>query len=312
LRLELTHGFVGARPGYPFPLHILEAITSVEEVDSFEGYPDKWLSSSQDVFQQPDLPLFRVMAANLKGGPDSQGRASIIQVRSAHCLLEGSDAALLTRSQTANHGIQSDKGATAVRVRTGERVWWDFHDWGASDDIPAVVGQYPEPFLHGIGGRKLPTRVECVDVKDPACDEVQGDLVDFGLPASKGQVGSSFVQDTLRILVGPWVAVREDNTAGLIAKGPGTSGVYVKPSADGRFFALLDQRGRVTRTLGPGTGLIAATAAKDDRGDPVWVVTGTDEAGVQAAAGALDEGALNGKFAVVISGGKPIGVPEAR
>jgi hypothetical protein len=34
---------------------------------------------------------------------------SIIQVRSAHCLMEGSDAALLTRSQTANHGIQSDK-----------------------------------------------------------------------------------------------------------------------------------------------------------------------------------------------------------
>jgi len=33
-------------------------------------------------------------------------------VRSAHCLMEGSDAALLTRSQTANHGIQSDKRNT--------------------------------------------------------------------------------------------------------------------------------------------------------------------------------------------------------
>ena len=107
---QLTHGFVGARPGYPFAQHILDAITSVEEVDSFDGYPDKWLSSSQDVFGHPDLPLFRVMAANLKGGPDAQGRASIIQVRSAHALMEGSDAALLTRSQTANHGIQSDKG----------------------------------------------------------------------------------------------------------------------------------------------------------------------------------------------------------
>ena len=107
---QLTHGFVGARPGHPFPQHILDAITSVEEVDSFEGYPDKWLSASQDVFDHPELPLFRVMVANLKDGPDAEGRASIIQVRSAHCLLEGSDAALLTRSQTANHGIQSDKG----------------------------------------------------------------------------------------------------------------------------------------------------------------------------------------------------------
>jgi hypothetical protein len=107
---QLTHGFKGARPGHPFPQSLLNAITSVEEVDSFEGYPDKWLSNSQDVFEHPELPLFRVMAANLRGGPDAEGRSSIIQVRSAHALLEGSDAALLTRSQTANHGIQSDKG----------------------------------------------------------------------------------------------------------------------------------------------------------------------------------------------------------
>src|SRR5690554_2509580 len=43
---QLTHGFVGARPGEPFPKHILDAITDVEVVDRFEGYPDKWLSKS--------------------------------------------------------------------------------------------------------------------------------------------------------------------------------------------------------------------------------------------------------------------------
>jgi hypothetical protein len=121
---QLTHGFKGAQPGYPFPQRILEEITSVEEVDSFEGYPDKWLSSSQDVFEHPDLPLFRVMVANLKDGPDSEGRMSLIQVRSAHCLMEGSDAALLTRSQTANHGIQSDaekREKWVKRVRGGFR-----------------------------------------------------------------------------------------------------------------------------------------------------------------------------------------------
>ncbi|MBI4921111.1 MAG: hypothetical protein HY834_05135 [Devosia nanyangense] len=107
---QLTHGFEGAVPGHPFSQHLLDAITSVEEIDSFEGYPDKWLTSTQDVFKHPELPLFRMMVANLKEGPDEHGRMSILQVRSAHCLLEGSDAALLTRSQTANHGIQSNKG----------------------------------------------------------------------------------------------------------------------------------------------------------------------------------------------------------
>ena len=107
---QLTHGFKGARPGHPLAEHLLDAITSVEEVDSFDGYPDKWLTNSQDLFDHPEVPLFRMMAANLKNGPDAEGRMSILQVRSAHCLLEGSDAALLTRSQTANHGIQSNKG----------------------------------------------------------------------------------------------------------------------------------------------------------------------------------------------------------
>ncbi len=123
---QLTHGFKGARPGYAFPSHILHDITTVEEVDSFEGYPDKWLSISRDVFATPELPLFRVMAANLKGGPDAEGRASIIQVRSAHALLEGSDAALLTRSQTANHGIQSDSGN---KVSLGARAGGAFRGY---------------------------------------------------------------------------------------------------------------------------------------------------------------------------------------
>lgn len=107
---QLTHGFVGAQPGQPFPKRLLDAITSVEMVDEFDGYPDKWLSKSTDIFARDDLPLFRLMAAVRRGGPDAQGRASVIQVRSSHAVLEGSDSALLTRSQLAGHGTQSDGG----------------------------------------------------------------------------------------------------------------------------------------------------------------------------------------------------------
>ncbi|MDB5540458.1 MAG: hypothetical protein JWQ89_2185 [Devosia sp.] len=115
---QLTHGFIGARPGHPFTDAQLDAITSVEMVDSLDGYPDKWLSKSADIFDHPDLPLFRFMAATLKGGPDAEGRVSVIQVRAAHCVLEGSDSALLSRSQSANHGIQSNK---ANKVSFGAR-----------------------------------------------------------------------------------------------------------------------------------------------------------------------------------------------
>ena len=115
---QLTHGFVGARPGQPFPKHILDAITSIEYVDEFDGYPDCWLTKSLDIFAHDDLPLFRVAVAVRKGGPDAQGRASMIQVRSSHALLEGSDSALLTRSQSAAHGVMSDKtNKVSLRAR---------------------------------------------------------------------------------------------------------------------------------------------------------------------------------------------------
>jgi hypothetical protein len=212
------------------------------------------------------------------------------------------------------NGVQADKGAASVRVHQGDRVWWDHHDWGVTDTVPAVVGSYPEPFLHGIDGRRLPTRIECVDPKSDACSAVADKLTELGLPAARGGVGNSFVSETLRIIIGPWRALRGDNTAKLLEKGPGVSGVYAKPAPDGKSITLLDAEGKPTRTLGAGTGLIAATAAEDQkaggRGEPVWLVTGTDDAAVATAASALDEGALAGRFAVALSHGKPVPIPD--
>jgi uncharacterized protein DUF4430 len=211
------------------------------------------------------------------------------------------------------NGILADKGAASIKVHQGDRVWWDYHDWGATDDIPAVVGSFPEPFLHGVDGRRLPTRVECADPQSDACDAVADKLADLGQVAARGGVGNSFVTDTLRILVGPWQALRHESTAKLLERGPAGSGVFAKPATDGKSIALVDQAGKVTRTLGAGSGLVAATQVrdvKDEVSDPVWIVTGTDDAGVSAAAAALDEGALNGHFAVAVSDGKPIALPD--
>jgi hypothetical protein len=126
---QLTHGFVGARPGQPFPKHLLDAITEVKTVDSFEGYPDKWITHSQDIFARDDLPLFRVQAAVLRGGPDAEGRASIMQVRASHALLEGADSALLTRSQSAARGVSGGGEKVGVLARTGMFVRGQFIAW---------------------------------------------------------------------------------------------------------------------------------------------------------------------------------------
>jgi hypothetical protein len=124
---QLTHGFVGARPGQAFPQHLLDAITHVEEVDELDGYPDKWISKSPDIFERDDLPLFRVSAVVRRGGPDADGRASMIQVRSSHAVLEGSDSALLTRSANASHGVMSDK---SNKVGFMSRLKGTLRGWG--------------------------------------------------------------------------------------------------------------------------------------------------------------------------------------
>jgi hypothetical protein len=105
---QLTYGFVGSRPGQPIPKAMLEDIVSLGEVDTFDGLPDGWMGTNADLFERDDLPLFRVRVANLKGGPDAQGRAALVMVRGSHAVLEGSDSALLTRSLSAAHGMLAD------------------------------------------------------------------------------------------------------------------------------------------------------------------------------------------------------------
>jgi len=45
-------------------------------------------------------------------------------------------------------GIEGDRSAADVTVHPGDVVWWDYRHWTpATEDIPAVVGAYPHPFI---------------------------------------------------------------------------------------------------------------------------------------------------------------------
>ena len=206
------------------------------------------------------------------------------------------------------NGTEGSKGSASVRVREGDSVWWDRHDWGAAMDVPAVVGSYPEPFLHGFGGKRLPVRIECSPPDTPGCKQVSDLLGKAGVVAARGGLAGSFTQETLRILVGLWPAIRDDPAAKQIERGPQTSGVFARMSADGRSLALLDGQGHVARTLGPGAGLVAATSL--DHARPLWVVTGTDARGLADAAESLQSGVLRNRFALVTDQGRPLSAPE--
>jgi hypothetical protein len=207
------------------------------------------------------------------------------------------------------NGVEAPQGAAATNVHPGDHIWWDRHDWSQTDDVPAVVGSFPEPFLNGLEGKRLPVRVECAVVSGYACRTVTARLRALGVPAAIAGVGSGGeASETLRVAVAPWRAVAGDPSVQGIERGPSASGVYARFSPDGATLTLLDENGRTTRTLGAGAGLIAATHSGEDA--PVWVVTGTDAAGVNLAAGQFDEKALEDRFAVAATPAGAIALPE--
>ena len=109
--------------------------------------------------------------------------------------------------------------------------------------------------------------------------------------------------------MGVWNEARNDAAAEQIEEGPQASGVFARIAASpsgGYALELLDERGRVTRTLREGGGLVAATRFEEQQ--PTWVVTGTDAAGLDRAVDLLPEGTLRDRFAVATAG-TPVALP---
>lgn len=203
------------------------------------------------------------------------------------------------------NGIARVGAVARTQIHPGDRVWLDRHPPGAALRTRAVVGSFPEPFGHGRAGKRLPVRVECADPATSTCQDVARRLTVAGVVAAQGGLQTSFTEHTLRVLVGPWAALRTDESAALLGEPPSASGVYARFGADGRSLAVFAADGSTQRTLAAGTGLVAVTRVRGDQ--PVWIVTGTDERGVAQAARALVESSLIGRYALAVH--DDIGIP---
>ena len=55
------------------------------------------------------------------------------------------------------NGIAGDRSAGEYRLQAGDIAWWDYREWTDDADLAVVVGAFPEPFVHGYGGKVRPT-----------------------------------------------------------------------------------------------------------------------------------------------------------
>jgi uncharacterized protein DUF4430 len=205
------------------------------------------------------------------------------------------------------NGIWADRGAADWEVHPGDVIQWDNRDWSAKERIPAIVGAYPEPFRSGVEGERLPVRLECADQEDEACSDVKDSLSAVGARVSSSQLAASGGQELVRVLVGTWDELRDVRTPALLEEGPDASGVFARFADDGERLELLDEHGDVARSADAGTGLVAATALEEQA--VVWIVTGLDDVGVQAAASILDARSLRNAFAVAATPDGPLKLP---
>ena len=205
------------------------------------------------------------------------------------------------------NGLEPEVGAAEYVLSPGDVVQWDYRNWHSSMDIRAIVGAFPEPFVSGVGGKRIPARVECEEVGSDACRTVKKVLRDRGVPATGSTLGASGSQSVIRVVVARWQRARELLRARRLEQGPRKSGVFARFTREGRSLELLDERGRAVRTGGGGYGLVAALRPADK--ELLWLVTGVDQAGVERAVGALNRRSLRDAFAVAVGPRGPQKLP---
>ena len=205
------------------------------------------------------------------------------------------------------NGMESPIGAAEVSLHGGEQIWWDIHNWSASEHVPAVVGSWPAPFTTGWEGHEPKVFVECLG-GGAACGEAARALEGEGVKVG-GAAGGKAPDGAIRVLVGPWARLRSDPAAALVEKGPGESGIYADFEGSGSAWRLvgLDENGKQARTFGADVGLVAAT--RHYEGPPVWLVTGATGAAVRAAAEVLGTADLRDHYAVASEAGAVTPLP---
>jgi Domain of unknown function (DUF4430) len=165
------------------------------------------------------------------------------------------------------NGLEAQVGATDVTLHAGDRVWWDYRPWADLPTVPAVVGSFPEPFVHGTGRKQ-------------ALVEVRGsNTLRAALRHDGARTGAS--TSSWRVLVGSDAALRSDPAYRNATSSPLAAGVTVIVR-DGQVLAYAGQG-----MLAPVPTARAAIFAIRANGGATLFVAGVDAAAARTAATAL-------------------------
>jgi len=213
------------------------------------------------------------------------------------------------------NGVASNIGARDYILQDNDVEHWDFRDWSYQQFVPAIIGDFPQPFLSGFQGGLKPTLVvyekpfsgeaEALveKMKGYGVVEVEAISCDLLSDEAKGKSNLIIIASPENTLISELNEVHEK--LGFYA--------YFEQGA----LILLDAEGNNYMNHTEGYGLIQATQNPwNPKGvgsgeNVVWMVTGVDMNGVRNAAELLTNknNELQDTFAVIIIDNIVIKIP---
>ncbi len=182
------------------------------------------------------------------------------------------------------NGIQSNVGALDYELHDGDVQHWDFHSWSFRHFTPAIIDGFPAALRNGFGGKVSPTLIVYQDTMKENAKKLEKKLIKLGVNSTGTR---SFSELT----------VNEKESSNLIVVGLPDNNLISELNQNWQrlgFFAyfengnliVIDSGGEVTAEYGAGTGVIQVTQNPwNPKGigaceNVVWLVSGTDEAGL--------------------------------
>jgi hypothetical protein len=214
------------------------------------------------------------------------------------------------------NGISLSTGAGGYILQDGDSQHWDYHDWSFRQFIPAIIGDFPEPFVHGISGVVYPTVVTYQSGWKEEAGLIADRLGELGVQNvtcrsfDELSAGDKEVSNLVLVGTSDFAPVEELNE-------PWNRLGFFGHFEDGAL-VVFDSAGELVHEYGADTGLIQATQSIwNPKGvgageNVVWLVSGLDEPGVRAAVDVLINHPDDYEYAcaVVVTEGEILKVPQ--
>ncbi|SKC45744.1 DUF4430 domain-containing protein [Maledivibacter halophilus] len=183
------------------------------------------------------------------------------------------------------NGILAPIGVAEYKPEADDVIWWDYHSWGMTMFIPAVIGSYPQPFKNGFWGENPGTVIMYTKDMKNAAEKLKESLINKGVK----EIDISPYDPTVLeepekyyILLGQWKELsKESEFLQITNKKSKLIGIYSK-FEDNKLHSL-NFKGKKIESYDKKAGAIYATAPGMGRTKPIWLVTGIDKDGVKLA-----------------------------